>query len=95
MQNYQVIFDMDSMRVGFVGDFKDKTAPLEVMDALTYGVSSLLAATIIFVACQMTLKDSDEIEQEQDNQEQIQSEARSVAVNDDYVRVDGRRHSMP
>ena len=55
---------MDSMRVGFVGDFKDKAAPLEVMDALTYGVSSLLVATIIFVACQMTLKDSDEIEQE-------------------------------
>ena len=51
LQNYQVIFDMDSMRVGFVGDFRDKTAPLEMMDALTYIVGTLLAATIIFVAC--------------------------------------------
>ena len=42
---------MDAMRVGFVGDYKDMTAPLEMMDALTYIVSTLLFATVIFVAC--------------------------------------------
>ena len=42
---------MDSMRVGFVGDFKAKAAPLQVMDALTYGVAGLLAVTMVFVVC--------------------------------------------
>ena len=50
------------MQVGLVGDFKDAEVPLEALDVLTYLVVALLLATLLFIGCQMTVKDNDEIE---------------------------------
>ena len=62
LQNYQAIFDMESMKVGLVGNFKDAQMPLEALDVLKYLVAALLLVTLLYIGCQMTIKDSDAID---------------------------------
>ena len=36
--------------------------PLEALDVLKYLVAALLLVTLLYIGCQMTIKDSDEID---------------------------------
>ena len=61
--------------------------PVEALDVLKYLVVTLLLATLLFMGCQMTIKDNDEIE-DGDMTEQTGVEMRAAAENNgDYVRA--------
>ena len=70
-----------------MGDFENADVPLEALDVLTYLVVGLLLVTLLFIGCQMTIKDNDDIE-DGDITEQTGVDLRASAENNgDYVRV--------
>ena len=49
LQNYYTIFDLDNLRVGFVGAVKYEDIPKTALDYLIYFVTVLLILSILYI----------------------------------------------
>ena len=62
LKNYYTIFDLDNLRVGFVGAVTYKDIPRTLMDYMAMVVTALLVVVIVYIVCQVCCSKSAEEE---------------------------------
>jgi hypothetical protein len=58
LQNYYTVFDVDNMRVGFVGDYSYAAIPKNFIDYMTFVAAGLLAIALIYITWKLCCKTS-------------------------------------